>query len=514
MDYSQQLTNSNELRQTQEQILAPQQLVSLEILTAPLMELEQRINHELETNPALELDEDEPDEQKHDEEHDEHLHPATQSATESKLTPADQDAVTHSDPHAEMLDSNRQDYDEHLDQLAASDSPYDYEDFSGDRSDASGTDREREEKLKQYIIDSVQEKPSLQEQLLEQLRLAEKTDAVAHAAEYIIGSIDDSGYLQTSLAEVAQALPSDMKTVETALKLVQSFEPPGIGARDERECLLLQLERSGRRNSLLAELVDKYLDEVARNKLPYVAKKMNISLEELNELIGGIRKLNPHPGAAVAPDNPIFITPEAFVEPDGDEFKVIMNDSAMPKLRFSKYCRELLGNPSVADGDKAYIRSKINSGKNLIRSLEQRQSTIKRIAELIVSNQYDFLRNGPEYLKPMTMQQLADMLDLHETTISRAIAGKYIQTPMGLFRFKYFFTGGFQSEAGEEVSSHGIKEIIRDFVANEDRSSPLSDNEMTKMLKERGFDVARRTIAKYREELGIQSSQLRRVFKS
>ena len=235
-------------------------------------------------------------------------------------------------------------------------------------------------------------------------------------------------------------------------------------------------------------------------------------MDELSQAVQELRKLSPHPASAFTPDQPSYVVPEASVVPDGDEFKVIPNQESYPRLLISRRYVQMLDDPNVNDETKSYIRQKLSSGKNLIRSLEQRESTIIRIANLIVSKQYEFMKKGPEALLPMTMQEIADKLGLHETTISRAIANKYLQTPVGLFRFRDFFSSGFRSETGDEVSSTGIKEQIREIVSGENTSSPYSDSKIAELLKQKGFDVARRTIAKYREELGIPSSQLRKVY--
>lgn len=498
---SQSLSLSHELRQ--EQILAPQQIQSLEILMAPLMELEERIAQEMEANPVLEMEAPEPTAQE------------AEAASEEREIAEDGPTGEIKEPLGDFADSfeepshQREDVDEELAQLVQL--AESWQNAIPQLSTRGGSEEEDEER-RQRLFDNIVEEPSLQEQLLEQLRLAEKDEKTAKAAELIIGSIDEGGYLRSNLADLATAAELDMQTLEKALALVQSFDPAGIGARDLRECLLLQLERQGRGKSKLARLVRSHLEEIARNKLPQVAKRMEISLDELNKLIEELKTLNPHPGAAIAPNNPIYVIPEVVVERVGDEFRIASNDDNLPRLRISNLYLKLLEDPKTPDETKSYIKSKLSSGKMLIKSLEQRQSTIRRIAEVLISTQYDFLDKGIEYLKPLTMQQVADKLDLHETTISRAIANKYIQTPIGLFEFKYFFTGGYQASGGEEISSRGVKEMIRDIIAHEEPDSPASDSKIVEMLKERGLEVARRTVAKYREELGIQSSHLRKAY--
>ena len=474
------MTQSNEMRQ--EQTLTTQQLQSLDILYAPVLELQQKINQELASNPILELADPEPEEL-------------------PEIVPDNQNTE---------LGSERGDMDDELTKILEMTA-------SGyisptEASLPSGFDPEDEEERQAYLFDSIPDEISMQEQLLEQLRCSDADPETMRIAEAVIGGIDESGYLKTHPADIATGAGCSIEQAEKAIRLVQSFEPPGIGARDLKECLIIQLKRLGRATPELLEIIQNHLDDIARNKLPQLAKALNIPLEQLNADIAEIKRLNPYPGNLISDSKPVYIVPEVTVERDGDDFKVVSDDSCIPRLRISKFYLKLLEDPATPDDVRSYIRAKVTNGNGLMKSLEQRQKTIKRIADIIVATQHDFLEKGIEYLKPMTMQQVADKLDLHETTISRAIANKYIRTPVGLFDFKFFFTSGFQSKEGEEISSRGVKEMIRDLIDKENPASPLSDSKLTALLKERGLDVARRTVAKYREELGIQSSHLRRSF--
>ena len=482
----------------QEQTLTPQQILSLEYLMTPVMELEEKIERELASNPVLELDE------KHDNSNDIELDDLPTQEIPGMRSAAD---VSH------MFDANREDFDEHLGRIA--ESPETWESFShGDPMDASrpGEYSSEEEERRNYLFNSIAAETSLQEYLLDQLRFADVTEQTAQAAEYIIGCLDEAGYLKTPLAEIAQSVNCTTETAEQALTLVQSFEPPGIAARDLKECLLLQLRMSSDSDPDLVRLIENHLNDLAHNRLPLIAREMGISMDRLNDLTIKLRSLNPHPGNAITPSTPLYVIPEVTVEKDGDDFRIVQNDPFSGRLSISDRYLKMLENPAVSPEDKSYIRAKIADGKLLIHNIDQRKSTIRRIAELIVSTQHDFMRYGAKALKPMTMRQAADKLGLHETTISRAVANKYIQTPVGLFEFKFFFSGGFQSEEGEEVSSHAIKDMIQELVSSEDPAKPLSDNKLAALLKKRGFDVARRTIAKYRDELAIPSSQLRKAY--
>ena len=479
------METSNSLSQQQQQkqtlTLAPQQLASLSLLSLPVMELEARIAEEMSRNPVLEIDDPEPESADNDE----------FSADDPS---ADDGVGAANDP----ADSNREDYEEYLDRILDSGEPE--------------PDTDELEKKRQFMFDSIEAETSLQEAMLEQLRFAEVSPAVRACAEYVIGSLDENGWFQGTLPDAAQAADTSVQNAEKALALVQSFDPPGIAARDLKECLLLQAARSPDTCPELETLIRDHLDELAHNKLPQIASEMELSIGELNRLIAELRKFTPHPGKVLDRSSEPYIVPEVTVVPDGDDFKLIENEPPYGRLSISKNYQKMLENPMLAAGDKAYLRSKIDSGKALLHSLEQRKTTIRRIAELIVNAQYDFMKYGPRALKPMTMRQAADKLGLHETTVSRAVSGKYMMTPVGLFEFKFFFSGGFQSGEGEEVSAHSIKNMIRELVNAEDPSKPLSDSRLSSLLAENGFDVARRTVAKYREELGIASSQLRKVY--
>ena len=478
MNTSNGIAQQQDLKQTM--TLAPQQLASLSLLSLPLMELENRISEEIAQNPVLEVEGEE-----------------TQSRTDD---PADPETFSDDLPDNEnhMLDPNREDYEEHLDRLL--------------EADESGPYSDEAESRRQYLFDSIVAETSLQEALLEQLRFAEVSGKVRACAEYVIGSLDENGYFQGTLPDAAQAAAASLEEAEQAMHLVQSFDPPGIAARDLKECLLLQTARNPAPDRRLETLIRDHLNELARNKLPQISGAMKISLEDLHHLIAELRLLNPHPGASLDRHSEPYILPEITVIPDGDEFVLVENDPPFGRLSISKNYQKMLENPALAPEDRAYLRARIDSGKALIHGLEQRKTTIRRIAELIVNAQYEFMKYGPRALKPMTMRQAADKLGLHETTVSRAVSGKYMQTPAGLFEFRFFFSGGFQSDEGEEVSAHSIKNMIRELVDAEDPSRPLSDSRLSQLLAENGLEVARRTVAKYREELGIPSSQLRKAY--
>jgi RNA polymerase sigma-54 factor len=477
------LFQSQTLRQ--EQTLAPQQIQSLEILLAPLLELQAKINMELETNPTLEQET-----------------PGNEELSGDLIADAESAVMAVSESEKKELDDGGI---SELIQLSEV-----WHDFLpvGPLQSFSPED----EKKRQHFFDSLVNEVSLQEHLMEQLKHLNLSKEERERAELIIGSVDNTGYLRSILEDLATIAEVDVKEMEKALKLVQSFDPPGIAARDLKECLLLQLKRAGNKDFILERLIEEHLDDIAANKLPLVAKKMNISMEELHSYINKIKRLNPYPGTALAPDNPVYIVPEVKIEKVDGKFVVIPNDESIPKLRVSQFYLKLLENPATSKETKEYIKEKLLKSKSLIKSIVQRQKTIVKIAEVILECQYEFFEKGIEALKPLTMQYVADKLNLHETTISRAIANKYMLTPFGLFEFKFFFSSGFQSDSGEDVSSRSVKEKIKDLIARENPAKPISDSKIAKLLKEQGLSVARRTVAKYREDMGIPSSHLRREF--
>lgn len=492
-------------RIAQEQILSPVQMQSLDLLAAPMMELSAKVEQAMAENPLLEpaeeaeLKEVEPESDSDD--------AGDDGEIDEFLTPERGRRGEDGDgENLPSMDENRSDFEEELGHLLEDGG----DSWIGMRE--SG-DSEEEAASHDFAFDSITKEETLQEQLLEQLRFSDCSPDVRRAAEQIIGNIGDTGYFESVLPEVAQATPCSLKTAEDALALVQSFDPPGVGARDLKECLLLQLARKGLNAGPESEIIRNHLDDVGRNRLPRVAKEMGISIPELEGYLKNIRRLNPHPGATESPDAPRVIEPEAFVERMGDEFIVRPNRESAPRFLISSRYVAMLDDPLVPKETKAYIREKLSNGRQLQKALAMRERTIIRIAELIVNEQYEFMDKGPGHLRPMTMQQIAERAGIHETTVSRAIAGKYLATPWGIMPFKAFFTGGYQTAQGEDVSTASVKNLIRAALTSEDPAHPLSDSALAAMLKEKGLDVARRTVAKYREELGFLSSQGRKRYR-
>lgn len=476
----------------QEQIMAPQQIQSLEILMAAIPELEQKISEEMVENPTLEM-----------------LDTGTESLVGNPVEGGGGESVSDNDTGEASVNKS-----ETIDNLLKLDQIW--EDRMPAPAHARRSFSSDDEERRQHFFESLVSEQSLQDFLLDQLREAEEIDDELRAyCEEIIGSIDDAGYLRTHLADIATACQTtDIDKVKKALKVVQTFDPPGIGARDLRECLLLQLARDGRQKSLEYQVVEKHLEDVGRNRLRDITRGLNVSMGQLHEAIARIRKLYPHPGSLITPTpNTNFVLPEVYIQKDEHgEWQVRSNNDRIPRLRISPYYLKLLKEQGTSSEVKSYIRQKVADSKLLLRALAQRESTIVRIARSLLDHQRGFFEEGVEKMKPLTMSEVAQDLDVHETTVSRAIANKYVMTPHGLYPFRHFFSTGYTTGGGAEVSSHVVRQKLRELVNSEDKRRPLSDNKLAEMLKDQGFDVARRTVAKYREELGIMSSNMRRSY--
>ncbi len=328
----------------------------------------------------------------------------------------------------------------------------------------------------------------------------------------LIGNIDEYGYLKASVEELTGSTGLAADKILAVLKGIQTFDPPGVGARDLRECLLLQLERSGEKDTLEYRIVDEFMDALGKRRIPEIARGTGQSVDDVQAALERIARLEPRPGRAFLPDNDQYILPEVFVQKVGDDFSVTTNNEHIPHLRISNTYKDLMSHRENSAEVRNYIREKIRAGKFLIKSLHQRQQTILNIAKEIVRRQREFMEKGVAFLKPLTMVQVAEVVGVHETTVSRAVSGKYMQTPQGLFEMKYFFTAGIQTASGDGLSNTSVKDMIADIFKKEDATKPLSDQEVVKMLQERGIVIARRTVAKYRTELNILPSNLRKVY--
>ncbi len=367
------------------------------------------------------------------------------------------------------------------------------------------------EERRQFMFDSIEVHESLQEHLVTQLELSELEDDVLPIAEQIIGSISDDGYLRTPIADVAQVVPgATMEMCERVLKVIQDFTPSGVGARDLRECLLIQLDQRSLNRSLAARVVRDHLDLLAARQLTKIAKLCNVTREEVENAIAVLSKLEPRPGAAFDKVVPTYVVPEIEVRKVEGRYQAFVEDANIPHLRISKKYSSLLKSAEVAEETREYIHGKIRSGINLIRSIEQRQETIRRVAQQIVDAQQEFFDKGISALRPLVMAEIATAVGVHETTVSRTVSNKYMRSPQGIHEMRFFFTNGIPTDSGQAVSSEHVKMIIKNMVEAEDPLSPLADQDIEKQLTAQGINIARRTIAKYRGILKIQPSHLRR----
>ena len=453
--------------------IAPQMQQSLGVLQASTLELNQMIGQELSANPVLE-----------------------EESVEISL-------------EEEKLDKDQEDLDEELSEISQLDDDWrDY--YQQSRSTRMRTDEENEKY--QRRIDSLVEPQTLTENLTEQLNTTDCEKDVHDLTQILIGYIDDDGFLSQNIEDLALENGIPFQPLKKALNTLQSFHPPGIGAQDLRECLLIQLNRLGKEHSLEHRIVDKYLDELARKRYPQISKKLGVTIDKITEAAESIAKLDPKPGSELSEGNNHFISPDVTVIKDADEYLISINDETIPRLRISNTYKDIISGGNATTDTKEYIRDKIHAGKFLIRCIEQRQETIRKISEENVKRQRDFLDHGVAHLHPMNMAQVAEVVGVHETTVSRAIAGKYIATPRGVFEMKYFFKPGYETSDGESLSNTSVKQAVSDLVKNEDHTKPYSDDKIVKKLHEQGIKLARRTVAKYRDELGILPSHLRRTY--
>lgn len=490
------MNNSNltqKLALKQEQILSPAQMQSLEFLMTPATELQSKIEKELSLNPVLE---------------DENNQNLINSYVETNNTNA---IIT-----SPFTASSKTEFDtklfkdkEIVDLLELS------KNWNNNVSNSdSYSDLKTEEEKYHNLFDSLVETQTIENDLLEQLSFSNANEHLKTLAKLIIGNINEYGYFEESLKNLAVQNKTNQKELQNALTLVQSFEPPGIAARNLQECLLIQLERKGQKKSLESQIIKSHLEDLAQNHLPQIAKKLNVSIEQLKDAIVNIRKLSPFPWTnSNARESNSIIVPDITIEKKGqNQFVAIFNKEYLPRLKISDRYIKMLEDPNTANETREYIKQKILQANTIIKNLNQRQETIKKITQVIIDTQFDFLEKGIKYLKPMFMRQVADKIGMHETTVGRAVSKKYVRTPQGIFELKYFFTSGYQTDNGELISNKSVIEKIKAIIAHEDTAKPLSDDDISEKLKKEGLHIARRTVTKYREAMGMPSSRLRKEY--
>ncbi len=482
-----------EARQVQVQKLAPRMIQSMEILQLPLQELQERIEQELAENPLLEmLDRDPslPDEQVERE-------LPNEKDVDDKPIVVDE-AHNNADDFERLLNLDRE--------------VPDYFDESRRSSNRMEEDSDRAHD----VISNVADRPeSLQDHLLHQLGEMDLSLELMQMAERIISTLDplDGGYFRSSLRDLLpiDATKEQIALAERALALIQQLDPPGIGARDLRECLLLQLTPTMFMYEELKTLITSHLEDLRDNRLPLIQKSTGYSIDRIQKAWSELRKLNPKPASGFSEAFVPNVTPDvAVVRGEDGQYLVQVDESRTPTLHISKYYRERLASGTATPEEREYIKRKINAAQWLIESIEQRRSTLTKVSQAIVDHQTKFLDEGPEHIEPLKMQQIADKVGVHVTTVSRAVDDKFIQTPRGIFPLKRFFVGGTQTAEGDDVAWDIIRIRLQEIVDKENKQAPLSDDDLVEELKKQGLNVARRTVTKYRQKMGIPSSRQRR----
>ncbi len=472
----------------QKLILTPSLQQAIKLLPMSTLELADMLQQEITENPLLEEDLERPASEQQESEAEEGAPPVETSVVETDGKP---------EPEAKPDDSMNE---------------IDYESFFSDYLDEGYRPRTAYEVPELPPIENtLSTTASLADHLDWQLRMAPADEKTVELGEAIIGNIDEHGYLQASVEEICAMGDYDRESVERALTLVQEFDPIGVGARDLRECLLIQLRHLDLAGTPVETMVTDHLELLQSHRFNDIAKAMKLPVEEVIEHCEIIRRLDPQPGSKFNTEKSHYVTPDVYVVKVDGKYEVVLNEDRLPQLRISSVYRRMLENKSEDNAaTRDYVKEKLRSALWLIKSVDQRQKTIYKVANSIVRQQQEFLDNGVEHLRPMVLRDVAIDIGMHESTVSRVVSNKYMHTPQGVFEMRYFFHSGIASVGGEHVSSVTIKQRIRKIVGEENPKRPLSDSKIVKILEDEGLVLARRTIAKYREELRIPPSNQRK----
>lgn len=459
------------VEQVQKLVMTPELKQAIQILQFNCQELNQFIDDQLLTNPLLDLN-------------------------------------LPSEMHSNKRDEIEKEQKAENDEIDWKEYFREYDDISYNQSKYYKDDDETS--IEQFLSADI----TLVEHLLFQLQFAILDKKCKEIGKFIIESLDKNGYLTIETSEIAAYFDTDQKLVEDVLAVIQTFDPPGIAARDLKECLLIQLKQKGVQDENIYAMISNYLNDIAENRLMHIAKELNISIKEVQKATDFIKTLEPKPGRVFAsPSDEIrYITPDVTVEKVDGEYVVLVNDTTAPRLSINGYYRKMLLHEQKDSNTSKFLTGKLNSAMWLIKSIEQRRQTIYNVVRAIVHYQIDFFEKGRKYLKPLTLKQIADEVGIHESTVSRAINGKYMQCPRGVFEIKFFFTSGVSSRSGEGIASESIKSMINEMIQNEDPRKPLSDQIISDRLKKKGIKISRRTVAKYRDEMNILPSSKRKRF--
>ena len=479
-----------QLKLSQQLVMTPQLQQAIKLLQLSRMELLDVVRAELEENPVLEEGQESPEEQAELGELEREIEAEAITATgneELHEVAGDRESFGDIDWHT-YLESYS---------------------LGGTTADNFEDDDERPS-----YENLLTRKPSLQDHLLWQLKLSTLEGRDRLIADEIIGNLDEDGYLRASLEEIATQTHSPADRVEKVLRAVQDFDPPGIAARTLQECLLRQIEQLGMQGTLVETLLLRHVDDLENRRYPQIARALQVSVEEVLAAAKLISGLDPRPGSQYGQDDVHYIIPDIFVYKIGDDYVVVLNDEGLPNLRINSFYRSALSGAVAVDAKAGeYIQEKLRGALWLIKSIHQRQRTIYKVTKSIVKFQRDFFDRGVEYLKPLVLRDVAEDIEMHESTVSRVTTNKYVQTPQGLFELKYFFNSGINTTEGDSIASESVKSKIRDIIAGENPRKPHSDQKIVELLRRQGIDIARRTVTKYREMLNLGSStQRRRLF--
>lgn len=456
---------------------------ALKLLQMPTLELQQALKQELERNPLLE----EVDEVEEVEEIEEVKKETGQNESEP---------VEAAQPEREQ----------------ERDQEVDWNELWPDTYDGPATPRTDDPDAEFYERVPVTRK-SLGDHLLEQLRLLSLTDGDLDIGDYLIGSIDENGYLQTTVEEAAEATGVPAERVEDVLAEIQKFEPAGVGARNLQECLWIQLVQRKQEQTLAGRIVQEQFDHLLSKRFGEISRNLKVSVEEVQAACDMIATLDPRPGQEIAAEETKYVVPDLIVERVGEDFVVTLNDRNVPRLRIASAYQQMLRHKGTGtDETRKFIADKLNSAKWLIQTIEQRRKTMIKVMRRIVEEQRDFFERGVEGLRPLTLQQIANQIGMHESTVSRVTTSKYVQTPRGVFELKYFFSSGLATEEGDDVSAKVAKDKILTLINSEDKKEPLSDQRIAELLHGQGLRIARRTVAKYREALRLLPARARRRY--
>ena len=492
------LDMSQHMKMDQRMVLAPRMIQSMEILQLPLLALQERIEQEMLANPVLELEEPagEQTTQEVDQEN---------SATNSNTTESEQSLSIKDD------NSNKEDF-QRLDNLGS-----DYDDYleRANISPRRSSPGDRDPKM-EAMQNTAAPGQSLNEFLHEQWLFVECEPVIKKAGDVIIDYIGETGYLSVELSSLAEHVrqPITSSQLEQALSMVQKLDPAGVGGRNLAECLLIQLQNTDADRSLEIELVKNHLKDIEMNRFPAIARKIGRSINDIKHSLQIISHLDPHPGMQVGSHNTTYIMPEIIVEYDeeNDNYHARLSDGSTPSLRINNLYGKMLKDNKLTRDTKEYLKNRVRSARWLIESIEQRKATLLRVVNHVLRNQRDFFDHGPQYLKPLPMVSVAAELGIHVGTVSRAVSGKYLQTPIGIYALRYFFSGGTETANGNSVSWDAVRAKLQEIIDNEDKSSPFNDDQLVQELQKHGLKLARRTIAKYRGLMNVPPARRRRVF--